>query len=123
MDIFIGIFCVIISLVGFFLAFLYGRKTKKFRMSEYLAILIGPLLSVCLLVYIYGIKILILFLESSIIGFCFEYLFGFLYHKVLNKRLWNYYRFSLNGYTSFLSMPLWGIAGIIFWSIAKIIGL
>lgn len=116
-DFSILLLCVSVSLFGFFLAFLYGRKTKNFKISEYLAILVGrPLIGVCLLIYIYGIRILMLFLESSIVGFIFEYLFGAIYHKVLNKRLWNYYRFSLNGYTSFLSLPLWGIAGIVFWA-------
>ena len=119
----LGIIFSAICLIGFYLAYLYGRKTKKFRWSEYVAIMIWPLLSVAGLAFYTGWKVINLFIISMIIGTCFEYLFGLVYEKTLNKKLWEYNYLSIHGYTSLLSIPLWGVAGIIFWSLGKMIGL
>jgi hypothetical protein len=125
MDI-IAIVCLIltvVNLVGFYLAYLYGRDTKKFLFREYSAIIIWPILSVVVLAFIYGGKILELYFLSALAGFCSEYGFGLVYHKTLNRRLWNYTRFGIQGYTSLLSIPMWGVAGVVFYFIAKSIGL
>ena len=119
----LGLICTTISLIGFYLAYLYGRNTKKFSWNEYIAILIGPLISVIILILYVNWKILYLFVISMLFGTVFEYLFGLIYEKVLNQKLWKYNRFSIHGYTSLLSIPIWGIAGVVFWSLGKIIGL
>lgn len=51
----------IISLIGFYLAYLYGHKTKVFRWSEYIAIMIWPLLSIIGLAYFVSAKIILYF--------------------------------------------------------------
>lgn len=112
-----------ITSIGFYFAYLYGRKTKKFRWSEYYAIIILPVLCILFFSFYYDSKLLILFFVSSAVGFISEYVIGLVYHKTLNKRLWHYDRLSLNGYTSLLSIPLWGVAGIIFWFLSKFVGL
>ena len=119
----LGVIFLGITLTGFYLAYLYGRKTKIFVWKEYIAILIWPTLLVLTLAYFIDKNIIILFLISSIIGFCLEYLLGLTYHKTLNKRLWRYDKFSVKGYTSWLTLPIWGIAGVIFWFLSKIAGL
>jgi len=105
-----------ITFFGFYLAYLYGRKTTKFRWSEYTAMLITPVLCTLLLTYLYGFVIIKLFLISSIFGFSLEYIIGLTYHKTLNKRLWIYQRYSVGGYTSLLTLPIWlcqsGDAGV-----------
>lgn len=53
----------------------------------------------------------------------FELVVGFVYHKTLNRRLWQYNRLSVGGYTSVLSIPMWGIAGVVFWALSKLLGL
>ena len=105
-----GAFLIII-LTGFFLAYLYGKKTKRFRWSEYFAIIIWPILAIFAFAYFIDIKIINLFIASSVFGFVFEYIAGLAYHKTLGKKLWEYNRFNLHGYTSLLSLPLWGIVG------------
>lgn len=112
-----------ICFLGFYFAYLYGHKTKKFRWSEYLAIIFWPLASVFILSILIDIRILNLFLISSFVGFFLEYIIGLTYHKTLNKKLWEYKRYSVGGYTSLLSLPLWGIGGVIFWLIAKMLNL
>ena len=118
-----GFIFIVVSLVGFYLAYLYGRKTKRFKWSEYSAILAGPVLSIIILAVLIDIKILTLFLVSASVGFLLEYVVGLTYHKTLNKRLWRYERLSIDGYSSLLSVPIWGIAGVIFWFLGKMIGL
>jgi uncharacterized membrane protein len=119
----LGAIFLSICLIGFYLAYLYGRKTKRFRWSEYMAILIWPVLFVVAFAYFFNVMIFILFLISSFVGFVLEYVVGLTYHKTLNRRLWNYGRLSIGGYTSLLSIPIWGVAGVIFWFLGKMVGL
>src|SRR5208283_2612887 len=93
----LGIAFLTVTLLGFYLAYLYGHKTKRFRWSEYIAILIWPTLFVIALSYYVSIKILVLFIVGAAVGFVLEYIFGFTYYKVLNQRLWQYNRLSING--------------------------
>ena len=114
---------LLLTLLGFYGSFIYGRKTKKFRWSEYIALLIIPILCSFSLIYLFGIKIIWLFIASSIIGFMLEYILGLAYHKTLNRRLREYDVSSLGGYTSWLALPIWGAAGVLFWMVSKTIGL
>lgn len=119
----LGFIIIIIAFIGFYLAYLYGHKTKRFRWSEYIAITIWPLLGIFVFAYLIDIKILLLFVVSSFVGFILEYMAGLVYHKTLNKKLWEYKRLSLNGYTSLLTIPVWGFMGVVFWFLGKMIGL
>jgi len=122
-EIILGLFFVALTFFGFYLAYRYGRKTKRFKWSEYMALLIWPVLFVLAFAYFVDVKILSLFLVSCFVGFVLEYILGFAYHKTLNKKLWTYKRLSLNGYTSLLSIPFWGVAGVVFWFLSKMVGL
>jgi uncharacterized membrane protein len=115
----------LIVIVGVYLAYLYGRNTKEFHWSEYIALLAALTLIVFLKAYLIDIKILYLYLLSAIVGFILEYSLGLAYHKTLNRKLWVYdsHAYSLSGYTSWLTLPMWGIAGVIFWTVGKIVGL
>jgi len=108
---------------GSYLAYLYGRKTKQFRWSEYIAIIIFPILFIILYGFLVNIRILSLFFVGSFVGFVSEYIIGLTYHKTLNRRLWTYGRLNIHGYTSLLAIPFWGIAGVFFWFLSKILGL
>lgn len=100
--------------MGFYLAYLYGRKTKRFRWSEYIATLFIPTLFIFIQAHYIGVQILYLFFVSCVAGFLLEYIVGLTYHKTLNQRLWTYKRLSVGGYTSLLSIPIWGVAGVVF---------
>ena len=120
---FLGFSFITICFLGFYLAYLYGKKTNNFRWSEYIAIIITPIAFIIFLTFYYDFAILKMFVVSAVVGFLAEGFIGFVYDKVLNKRLWTYNRFSIKGYTSFLSIPLWGVGGVVFWFIGKLIGL
>lgn len=121
--IYLGFIFLAINLIGFYLAYLYGHKTKKFLWREYFAIIILPLLSIVAMTYLFGPKILTMFVFSSVLGFFLEYIIGLTYYKTLNSRLWVYKRFGIQGYTSLLSVPIWGVAGIVFYFLSKMVGL
>ena len=107
-----------------YLAYLYGHKIKRFRWSEYIILLVVPVIGCLGLSYVYGIKIIYLFALSAIVGFTLEYSLGFAYHKTLNKHLWYYNRLSVgDGYTSLLTFPMWGVAGVVFWLLSQGIGI
>jgi uncharacterized membrane protein len=63
------------------------------------------------------------FLLCSVAGSLAEYIFGFLFHKTLGQKLWVYRKGAVDGYTSLLAIPFWGMAGIIFLAIAKVLDL
>lgn len=111
------------SIIGIYGAYLFGKKTRKFRWSEYIALLFVPVVAALSLSYFYGTKLIYFFVASSLIGFLLEYSIGLAYHKTLNKRLWTYDRLGVHGYTSLLTFPMWGIAGVVFWLIAGSFGL
>ncbi|MBI2514748.1 hypothetical protein HYV91_00960 [Candidatus Wolfebacteria bacterium] len=118
-----GFIFITLTLGGFYLAYRYGKNTKKIRWNEYLALIIIPILAVLTLSYLFNERILALFLISAFVGTLLEYLIGLAYHKTLNQRLFTYNRLSMGGYTSLLSIPIWGVAGVMFWFISKMVGL
>jgi uncharacterized membrane protein len=119
----LGTIFIVITFLGFYLAYLYGRKTKEFRWREYFAIIVWPVSFILVLSYVINIRILSLFVVSCFVGFVLEYIIGLAYHKTLNRRLWTYSRLDLDGYTSLLTIPMWGSAGVIFWYVSKLVGL
>jgi hypothetical protein len=112
-----------LNALGFFGAWLYGRKTQEFRWSEYAALMATPNVLVAFYAFFINAQIIRLYLISAVVGFALEYLLGFAYHKVLNKRLWTYSYANLGGYTSLLTFPMWGVAGVVFWFLGKMAGL
>ncbi|OGZ10521.1 MAG: hypothetical protein A3D67_03180 [Candidatus Lloydbacteria bacterium RIFCSPHIGHO2_02_FULL_51_22] len=114
---------VAVSLCGFYCAYLYGHKTKKFIWKEYVILLAAPVLSIIGMAYFLNPRIGTLFIAGSALGFFLEYAIGFAYHKTLNERLWTYNRMSIGGYTSVLSIPIWGVGAVIFWFLSKAVGL
>ena len=117
------IFLLIISFIGACIAYFYGRKTNHFKWSEYLLLLCAPIGASIYLMGVHGVQLFYLFAISALIGFCLEYTLGFFYHKVLGERLWTYGKHNVGGYSSLLTFPMWGVAGIVFWLIAKSVGL
>ncbi len=111
------------SAAGFYGAYLYGRRTKTFHWSEYIALMAGPLLGCLVLATFYGMAMVYLFIASSVVGFVLEYGTGLMYHKTLNRRLWTYGKYSVGGYTSLLTFPMWGVTGVVFWLLSRSVGL
>lgn len=90
------------------------RKNAQFSWLRYLLFLAYPLTLCSLLLIWLGAKYSIIFVASVILGIVGEYLVGYRYHQVMGQRLWLYRKFAINGYTSWLTIPLWGFAGLLF---------
>ena len=111
------------SILGFYIAYRYGRKTKKFRWSEYFAMIFVPVAGCLAFAFFYGVTVIYFFALSCLVGFMLEYGIGMAYHKTLNRRLWTYGKYSVGGYTSLLVLPMWGVAGVVFWLLSQSMGL
>lgn len=105
---------------------LYYYITRKkfvplqFSFGRFLYYLSVPLSGVIILYFLEGIQIVESFFIFSLVGTFIEWLIGYFYEKIIGKPLWTYHIFSLQGHTSLLAMPLWGLAGVLFWLLAKI---
>lgn len=105
---------------GLVVAYLYGRKTRNFLWHEYFIMLSAPFISTVVLVYLYGIKVIIIFIVGAIGFTLLEWLLGFFYHKTMGAHLWIYERYTLPGrYTSYLGLPFWGFGAVLMWLIFR----
>lgn len=94
-------------------------KVNHHSFGRYIFLLIFPMLAVFIVIMRDGLAPLKVFLAFSLVGTFLEWLIGFSYHQVVGPRLWTYHKFSIKGYTSLLSIPLWGMGGVLFWLLAK----
>lgn len=100
---------------------LYIHFTKKhlkeyhFELARYIFLLLPPLLATLLIIFNFGHTPAIIFIIFALIGPVLEWLLGWTYHNFLGTRLWTYHKLNILGYTSWLTIPFWGFAGITFW--------
>jgi len=113
---------VLCLVVGFWLAYQYGKDTTQFKWSEYFATLIVPYIGLGILVWYEGRWILGYYVATCFAGNIAEHVGGWAVHKILGHRLWTYHRLTMGGYTSALSWPYWGMIGIVFLGIYKLFG-
>lgn len=82
-----------------------------------------PILGVLVLSYFEGIRILLYFLICGVIGFILEIRLNLNFEKILGEKFYIYKKLTLKGYSSILTLPFWGTAGIVFLTIAKMLRL
>jgi len=68
----------------------------------------------------FGYSPLFVFALFAFWGTLLEGLVGFSYHMIVGQRLWTYHRYGIYGYTSLLSVPIWGLLGILMWFLARV---
>jgi uncharacterized membrane protein len=106
---------------------LYRKLTKKkyrinhFAFSRYIYLLLMPIIGVISSWYLVGSSIITIFITFSLIGPFFEWIIGYAYNSIVGQRLWTYHRYAVNGYTSLLTIPFWGLGGVLFYFLARII--
>lgn len=83
--------------------------------------LLLPLIVLLLLVLHLGGVYLNIFLYSALFGTILEWLVGWWFHSIMGTRLWTYHRYDITRYTSFLSIPIWGIAGVFLSLIVRVV--
>jgi len=112
-----------LTLISYHYAQLHKHVRHRFSWFGFLVIVALPLGYVVYLYLLLGIKILWLYIISSLIGWLLEYSFGRIYYNLEGNKLWKYSKLNIEQYTSWLVLPVWGMAGVIFWSLGKFIGL
>ena len=112
-----------VSSLGFYLAYKYGYRARKFKLKNYVLMMIAPTACCLALTFFFCWRIIELFFYSAVVGTVLEYGVGVVFQKIFHRNLWTYERFSIGGHTSYLSIPIWGVAGIVFWLLAKTIAL
>lgn len=102
-----------------------GSKKKHqivhFKLSRYLFLISMPIIIMLLMSRLVGTSILKFFIFFAAIGTILEYCIGYSYEMIVGQRLWTYNRYSIKGYTSLLSIPLWGLFGALLYLLAKTI--
>ncbi len=97
---------------------------KKFKTSHpyhtlsKIGILSVPLLGLAVLVWNADWGYVRLFMASAVIGTLLEYLLGVFLKHIRGSEVWTYHFLPLGRYTSWISIPYWGGAGLVFFYIA-----
>jgi uncharacterized membrane protein len=91
-----------------------AKSRKNFSLFRYLLFLSVPLACSALIIYERGRGYLTIFIISILLGTVSEWLLGYYYEKIVGHKLWVYKRGHINGYTSWLIMPVWGFTGVLF---------
>jgi hypothetical protein len=124
---FFSVFITYIVLAGvglgleeFFMGFYYAMtknryKKHHFTFSKYLMFIIVPGL-VLLSQYYYdqGFFAAKVFIVFGVLCTFLEWALGFFFKRMVGIQLWTYHKYALGRYTSWLSIPLWGLAGLLF---------
>lgn len=87
-------------------------KERHFTLGGYAFSLIFPLIVLFIIYGHLGSSIFYIFITSALLGTLLEWIAGWWFHGVMGVRLWTYHRYTIKRYTSFLSIPLWGMAGV-----------
>ena len=95
-------------------------KEHHFTISKYLLSIIFPFLSIFIIYLGLGSSVLYIFLASAALGAIAEWVIGWWFNKVMGVRLWTYHKYSIGAYTSFLSIPLWGVVGVLLFLVVKL---
>ncbi len=94
------------------------HRRVHFQLSRYIFLLTMPTIATLIMTYLAGLSVLKFFVSFAILGTLLEYCIGYSYQAIVGQRLWKYYRYSINGHTSLLSIPLWGLCGVLIYLIA-----
>lgn len=96
---------------------------RQFSWPGYIGLLVVPIWGFLYLLITQGRVIVYFFFIFAILGPFFEYLLGLLSHRLVGVKLWSYYQYDIQGYTSWLTIPLWGLGGLVLWATCRILGL
>ena len=97
------------------------RAKRKLSLKNYLLFIVGPIVSTIYAAWVMGPPALYMYFASVLLGAICEYVVDRSYAVFFGARLWRYYRYAINGNTSYLILPVWGSAGISALLLARIL--
>jgi uncharacterized membrane protein len=119
-----GLFEYVLTLVFDFFEKKPLRLSKKYTVGKKISLFSLPIWGLIALIFLKGTgSYVILFMYSAVIGTFLEGLMGLFIHKIFGVRLWTYHYGKIGNFTSIYSLPYWGVAGMMFALVGKIIGI
>ena len=94
---------------------------RSFSWWHYLFFISFPMTVSLLVLISFGWPLISVFVFSAVLGTLCEWLLGFYYERIIGQKLWRYKRLNISGYTSWLVVPVWGCAGLLFVVIGKLL--
>jgi hypothetical protein len=95
------------------------HQVVHFKVSRYLFLLCVPMVGIILMSYLVGLSVWKFFFIFMVLGTTLEYCIGFSYKVIVGQMLWKYNKYTINGYTSLLAVPLWGLCGVLVYLLVK----
>jgi len=118
-----GVFVEFVIFNPHFFSTGHWKKKYHFSIFRYTFLLLFPFIGFFILLHRIGPPVGTIFVVSCAMGTLLEWCIGSSYHAIVGQRLWTYHRLSFMGdYSSVLSIPIWGLAGIYFWLLFQVIG-
>jgi len=123
----IFLFLIIIGVIfeGITSQWYYKHKKKSFRkqfhLIRYMYLLLFPIIGILVSLFLGGQTAFKTFIIFALLGPLLEWCIGFSYQNIVGQKLWTYHRYAIAGNTSLLAIPFWGLAGVLFYYLARII--
>lgn len=117
----VAVMVVFDLLVQHIVKLFFNKKLKTshpYHIFSKIVILSVPLLGLVMLVWNSEWGYVRLFMASAVIGTLLEYLLGVFLMHIRGSEVWTYHFLPLGRYTSWISIPYWGGAGLVFFYIA-----
>ncbi len=97
----------------------HKKGSKQFNFKRYILHMLFPMLAVVLAYQNIGTPVVYVFIAGAVAGLVLEYLVGASFSFIEGARLWRYYHYDISGNTSWLVLPIWGMAGVMCLLIAR----
>lgn len=121
---------MIIAIGGLFLeagiaGFYHSRFRKgggelKFSFKKYLFVISFPMFASATAFFLTENILIYVFATFAIVGAFIEWLVGWVFYRVTGEPFWTYHFYPLGRFTSYLSVPIWGFGGVLFWLLARL---
>lgn len=95
------------------------HRIVHFKLKRYFFLLSIPLVSTLFMTYLLSYSIVFAFIGFALVGAFLEYCIGYSYHVIVGQRLWTYHKYNINTYTSWLTLPFWGLCGVMIFLISR----
>lgn len=98
-----------------------NHKTYNIVLSRYAFFLSFPIVAVLITIIQFGNSALVSFVVFAVLGTFLEWFMGFGYHRIVGGYLWTYHHYPIGKYTSVLSIPIWGMGGVLAFLLTRLI--
>lgn len=99
------------------------RINKRFTLGKKISFFSLPIWGILFVVFLHSKEYALIFFYSAAIGTFLEAGMGKMTSRIYRAKIWVYKQGALGDYTSIYSIPYWGVAGVIFAALGKMLSL